>query len=90
MALGLLRAGQQLQSALALGHQTFEQRSIEAVQILQRVHHSERGPHIEMKSAVSQRSKIHQQNSALGFLQRDGGVDGNAWCRRRRLWNSSR
>ncbi len=47
------------------------------MQILQGIHHAERGPYIEMKRAVSQRSKIHQQNSTLGFLQRNRGIDGD-------------
>ena len=75
LVLRLLRTGEQLQAAFALGHQTFKQRGIQPVQVLQRVHHAKRGPHVEMERAMSEGSKIHQQNSALGFLQRDRGVD---------------
>ena len=41
-------------------HDRSEQRRIEAVQILQCVHHAEGGPDVQMKSAMPQRSKIHQ------------------------------
>src|ERR1700730_440352 len=77
-ALWLLWAGEQLQVALALSHQSLEQRGIQPMQILQGVDYSEGGPYIQMKSAMSQGSKIHKQNSVLGLLERNGRVNGDS------------
>ena len=76
-ALRLLWTGEQLQTTFALGHQTLEQGSIQPMQVLQGVDHPESGPHIQMESGMPQRCKIYNQNAALGFLERDSGVDSN-------------
>jgi len=63
LVLRLLRTSEQLYAAFALGHQTFKQRGIQTVQILQRVHHAKRGPHVEVERAMSERSEIYQQDA---------------------------
>ena len=73
---GLLRAGQQVQAILGRGHQALKQGSIHAVQILQRVHHTEGGARIEMQCSMTDRREVHQDGLAVMLLQRNGGVDG--------------
>ena len=72
----LLRAGEKMQSVFGSGHQAIEQRSVEAVQILERVGNSEAGTQVEMELGVADGSEIHQDHAAVGLLQGDGGVDG--------------
>src|ERR1700678_90615 len=56
-------------------HQAIEKGSVEAVQVLERVGHSEAGAHVEVQLSVADRSEVDQNNVAVGLLQCDGGVD---------------
>ena len=72
----LLRAGEKMQAVLSSGHQAFEQGSVEAVQVLERIGHSETGAQVEMQLGVADRSKVHENHAAVRLLQGNGGVDG--------------
>ena len=53
--IGLLRASQQMKAVLGRGHQTFEQGSVHAVQVLQGIHDAECGAGIQMQRGVTDR-----------------------------------
>ena len=72
--IGLQRSGEKMQAIFGRRHQTLEQRSVEAMQIFQRVRYSKAGPQIEMKLSVTDGGKINQDDVAICLLQRDRGI----------------
>src|SRR5579863_7532165 len=64
-----------MQPVLEGRHQAVEQGGVEAVQILQRVRHSEAGTQIEVKLGMPYWRKIHENHVAVGLLQSQGGID---------------
>src|ERR1700691_5003783 len=64
-----------MQSVFGLGHQTFEKRSVEGMQVLARVGHSETGTQVEMELGVPDGGEIHQNHAAVGLLKGQGGID---------------
>ena len=57
-----------MQAVLGGGHQAFQQRSVQAVQILNCIRYSEAGTQVEMKLGMAHQRKIHQNNISVGLL----------------------
>src|ERR1700684_547216 len=64
-----------MQAVLGSGHEAIEQRSVEAMQILERVVHSKIRAQVEMQLGVAYRGEVDQNHIAVGLLQSDSGVD---------------
>src|SRR5271155_1091715 len=65
-----------MQAIFGVGHQTIEQRGVEAVQVFKRVRNSEAGAQVEMELGVADGGEIHQNDVAVRLLQGEGGIDG--------------
>ena len=70
----LLRASKQMK-AVAIGrHQAIEQGAIHAVEVLQGIDQGELRAQIQLQRSVADGSEIDQHDTAVSFLQGDGGV----------------
>src|ERR1700674_116015 len=72
----LLGSGQQMQALFGEGHKAIEQGDVQAVEILQGIVHPKLGPQVEMKSGVTDGSKVDENYISMRTLQGDRGVDG--------------
>src|ERR1700674_160885 len=66
-----------MQSVGGGSHEAIEQRAVEAVEVLQSVEHAELGAQIEMKRGMADGSKVDENHTAMGLLERDRGIDGS-------------
>src|SRR5208282_53258 len=70
----LLSAGQQVKAVAIRSHQALKQRTVHAMQILQRVDQRELRPQIQLQRGMADGSEIHQHDAPVSFLQGDGSI----------------
>ena len=67
-----------MKAVAVMGHQTFEQRHVHAMQILQGIDDRELRPQVQLQGGMSDVRKIHQHHAPMSLLQSDGCVHGGS------------
>src|SRR5690348_4019304 len=69
--------GKEAQSARQLGHKSFQQRSIHAMQVAQGIYQAKLWPKVQVQGSVPQRSKVYKSDMGGLLLQSDSRVNGD-------------
>ena len=69
-------AGQQLQASAVAGHETFQQGTVQAMQVADGISHGEQRFQVQVQRAVSEWGNVNQGGAAVGSLQGQSKIDG--------------